>query len=164
MIPKCSDTLRTALFAGSFNPFTYGHLDILRRALALFDRVVVCVGYNIEKQSQQDADVFKRVECIKSVIGNNERVDVMAYGGLTVDAARRCGAVALLRGVRSVSDFDYEMRMADVNKRISGIDTVLLPASPELACISSSVVRELRSYGFDALGMVPGENELNIDI
>lgn len=133
-----------AFFAGSFNPFTPGHRDIALRALALFDKLIIGIGYNINKPY---ADLAVRIEHIKKEFEGNTDVSVIAYNGLTTDAAREAGACALVRGVRSMSDFEYEMTMADVNRRLSGIETVLLPARPELACMSSSIVRELEKYG-----------------
>lgn len=160
MIQKSVDTHRVALFAGSFDPFTRGHLDILRRGLRLFDRVVVCVGFNASKTPPGSCELLGRVDSIKRVVGCDERVDVVSHGGLTVDAARRYGASALLRGVRSVSDFDYECRMADINRRLTGVDTVLLLADPQWASVSSSVVRELMSYGADVSQYLPDDDEL----
>lgn len=160
MTRKSVDMQRVALFAGSFNPFTRGHLDILRRGLDIFDRVVVCVGFNASKSTFSEGEMQTRLGRIKDAVGDNPRVDVVAYSGLTVDAARQFGAVALLRGVRSVSDFDYESRMADINRRLTGIDTVMLLAAPEWASVSSSVVRELESYGTDVSAFLPDKNEL----
>lgn len=160
MTPKLSDSQPVALFAGSFNPFTRGHLDILRRALRIFHRVVVCVGYNADKLHASSAELQERVDRIRRVVGNHPCVEVVAYSGLTIDAAHRYGATALLRGVRSVSDFDYESRMADINRRQSGLDTVLLLADPQWSAVSSSVVRELMAYGSDVSAFLPNDNEL----
>lgn len=160
MTRKSADMQRVALFAGSFNPFTRGHLDILRRGLELFDRVVVCVGFNVSKAIVSSGEINSRLVRIKDVVGDDPRVDVVAYSGLTVDAAKKFGAVALLRGIRSVGDFDYESRMADINRKLTGIDTVLLLAAPEWASVSSSVVRELESYGTDVSAFLPDKNEL----
>lgn len=160
MTRKSADNERVALFAGSFNPFTRGHLDILRRGLNIFDRVVVCVGYNVSKTTLYDNEIHSRLDRIRAAVGNNPRVEVAAYSGLTVDAAKHFGAVALLRGVRSVSDFDYESRMADINRKIAGIDTVMLLAAPEWASVSSSVVRELEGFGYDVSAFLPDNNEL----
>ena len=144
---------RRALFAGSFDPFTIGHASIVERALSLFDTVVVAVGVNATKSSATPAE--ERVAAIRRLYPQ-ERVEVVAYQGeLTVDLARRLGCSHLLRGVRSVADFEYERNIADVNRRISGIDTVLLFALPEHAAISSSVVRELKSYNHDISSFIP---------
>jgi pantetheine-phosphate adenylyltransferase len=145
---------RTAFFAGSFNPFTIGHASIVERGLQLFDRVVIGIGVNTAKPDSQ-ANGKKRAEHISQLYANEPRVEVMTYDTLTVDAANSVGAKFLLRGVRSVRDFEYERDLADVNRRISGIETVLLYALPELSAISSSVVRELQAYGKDVSNLVP---------
>lgn len=144
---------RTALMPGSFNPFTIGHMDILRRSLAMFDRVVVSVGVNRAKTT--DAEIDTRLDAIRRVVSSLPGVEVMAWDGLTVEAARSVGAVAMVRGVRSVADFDYERSLAELNRRISGIDTVLLVATPELSAVSSSAVRELASFGYDVTEFLP---------
>lgn len=153
MTPKSPDIVRTALYAGSFNPFTTGHLSILRRGLELFDRVVVVIGINESKSgSRQSAeDLAGR---LREKLQYGDRVEVMAWNGLTVDAAEKVGARWLLRGVRSVADYEYERNLADINRAISGIDTVILFAEPELSMVSSSMVRELRRYGRDVADFV----------
>jgi len=148
MIHKFPDAERVALFAGSFDPFTIGHASIVERALPLFDRIVIAVGVNASKHGSSNID--DRMNVIRQVYDKLPvgRVEVLAYEHeLTVDLARRVGARWLLRGVRSVKDFEYERDMADINRRISGIETVLLYALPHLSAISSSIVRELESYG-----------------
>jgi pantetheine-phosphate adenylyltransferase len=145
---------RTALFAGSFNPFTVGHASIVERGLQLFDSVVIGIGVNATKPGSE-ADGEKRAEAIRKLYANEPRVSVITYSTLTVDAAAKVGAKFLLRGVRSVRDFEYERDLADVNRQLSGIETVLLYALPEMAAISSSVVRELQSYGKDVTPYLP---------
>lgn len=142
------------VFAGSFDPFTIGHHDLVVRALALFDRVVVCVGVNACK-SGHTGTAAERVETISHIYRGEPRVEVASWTGLTVDFAREHGAAALLRGVRSVKDFEYERDLADANLRIGGIDTVLLYSSPEYSWVSSSLVRELLSYGHDVSDLLP---------
>lgn len=145
---------RTAVFAGSFNPFTLGHLSILRRGLDIFDRIVVLVGINASKGTESDAET--RVEELRQILHPfGHRVEVALCTGLVAPEAVRLGACSLLRGVRSVADFEYERNMADINRRIAGIETTLLFAEPELAAISSSVVRELASYGMDVTSFLP---------
>lgn len=149
MTRRSPETERTALYAGSFSPFTVGHLSVLRRALEMFDRVVVCVGVNCAKAScRPDIEELRRK---LSPLGN---VEVMEWDGLTVDAAEAAGARWLLRGVRSVADFEYERNLADINRRISGLDTVVLFAEPELSMVSSSMVRELQRFGRDVSDLI----------
>lgn len=143
---------RKAVYAGSFNPFTKGHMDILLRGLELFDNIVLIVGVNINKPD--DADT-QRLESLRQTLSHLERVEVMAWDGLTVDAARKVDAQFLLRGVRSVADYEYERNLADINRHLSGIETVILFARPELAMVSSSMVRELRCYGHDVSEYIP---------
>ncbi len=141
------------LFPGSFDPFTLGHADIVRRALGLFDKVVVAVGYNEQKSGWQP--VAERVAAIRNLYADEPRIRVESYTGLTADFARSQGVAAIVRGVRRVADFEYEMQMADVNRRLTGIETILLPASPELASLSSSIVRELAHFGHDVSPFLP---------
>lgn len=144
---------RTVLFAGTFDPFTRGHHSLVLRALAQFDKVVVAVGHNSGKQCM--FSIEQRVEAIEKLYEGNAAVEVRPYNGLTIDFAREVGATALLRGVRSVKDFEYERELADINMRLSGIDTVLLVSEPGLSSVSSSVVRELISYGKDVTEFLP---------
>lgn len=146
MTPR-SHNPRIALYAGSFSPMTVGHLSIITRALELFDRVVVCIGRNNAKETSE-AD-RKNADHIRRALAFIPDVEVMEWDGLTVDAARQVGARWLLRGVRSVADYEYERSLADINRSLSGIDTVILFAEPSLAHISSSLVRELRRFGHD---------------
>ena len=135
MTPKsCDSAGRTAVFAGSFDPYTVGHHDVVERGLALFDRIVVCVGVNARK-SDVTGTAEERVEAIRRIYAGEPRVAVAAWRGLTVDFARGCGACALLRGVRSVKDFEYDRDLADANLRIGGIETVLLYASTEYSWV-----------------------------
>ena len=143
----------TALFAGSFDPYTIGHHSLVERALQMFDKVIIAVGYNSGKGSSMTAD--ERVAAIATHYQGNDRVEVHAYNGLTMDFAREVGATVLLRGVRNIKDFEYERELADVNKQIGGIDTVLLVSEPGYSSVSSSVVRELMRYGKDVSELLP---------
>ena len=145
---------RIALFAGSFDPFTKGHKNIVDRALAsLADEVVIGIGVNAQKQGWQPLE--ERIKAIRAIYAEQPRVKVEAYEGLTTDFARSIGATFLLRGVRSMKDFEFERDMAEVNHRLTGIETVLLFTDPSLACISSSIVRELSSYHQDVTEFLP---------
>ena len=144
---------RIVLFAGTFDPYTRGHHALVERALAMFDKVVVAVGRNLGKNCMFSLE--ERVAAIEKVYAGNDRVSVAVYDTLTMDFARSMGAVALLRGVRSVKDFEYERDIADINLRLGGMDTVLLISEPEYASVSSSVVRELMKYGKDVSALLP---------
>jgi len=144
---------RIALFAGSFDPFTIGHKSIVDRALPLFDEIVVGIGINAGKTGSASAQ--ERCRRIAAVFAGEPRVRTMVFTGLTVDVAREAGARFLLRGVRSVADFEYERQLADVNRNISGLESVLIFALPELASVSSSMVRELAGYGVDVSKYLP---------
>ena len=142
-----------AFFAGSFNPFTIGHAAIVDRALNLVDEIVIGIGINTQKTT--DAEIERRAAAIINLYQADPRVRVITYSNLTVDAAREAGASCLLRGVRSVKDFEYERDMADIPRQLSGLETVLLYSLPEHAAVSSSVVRELQAFGKDVSGYLP---------
>lgn len=139
---------KTALYAGTFNPFTVGHRDIALRALRLCDRLVIGIGRNIAKDASDRSEA--RADAIRRAMADCPQVEVAVYTGLTAEFARECGASFLVRGVRSVADFEAERNLADVNREISGLDTVLLTANPRHSFVSSSMVRELEANGFDA--------------
>lgn len=143
----------TVLYPGSFDPFTLGHADILARALPLFDHIHVAVGYNENKVGW--IPISERVKAIADLYKDEPRITVGSYTCLTTDYARSQGAVYILRGVRSCKDYEYELQMAEVNRLISGIETIFMPATPELACISSSMVRELAHFGRDVTSFLP---------
>lgn len=145
---------RIAFFAGTFNPYTIGHHSLVERGLNLFDRIVVAVGVNIEKN--EVSEMRSRLEAIRQVYADETRVRVISYTGLTVDAASEYGARFLLRGARSVKDFEYERALADVNRRIgNNIETVILPALPELEWLSSTVLRDMAAHGRDITQYLP---------
>lgn len=145
---------RIALFPGSFNPFTRGHMSVVERALPLFDRIVIGIGCNADKPGSV-AGAAERAEAIAKLFAGEPRVEVTTYSDLTVQACRRVGALFILRGVRSVADFEYERNMADINRRLTGVETVLMFTLPEHAAVSSSVVRELERYGRDVTQFLP---------
>ena len=145
--------MKTGIFVGSFDPFTIGHDAIVRRALPLFDRLVIGVGYNERKQYMYSQD--ERIRSISRLYANDPRVAVKVYNDLTIDFARREGAQYIIKGVRSVKDFEYEREQADINRRIGGIDTLLLYAAPDMASVSSSLVREMIHGGKDVSDFLP---------
>ena len=151
---------RVAMFQGSFDPFTKGHASIVLRALPLFDEIVVAVVSNIAKKPFMSLD--NRLEFIKQVFAHEPQVRVVASQGLTVDVARQEGATCLLRGVRMIQDFENEMHMAEINRRLGGIETVLLYTLPEFSHISSTIVRELCNYHQDVNDYLPANAPLEL--
>ena len=146
--------IRTGVFVGSFNPFTIGHDSIVKRALPLFDRLVIgIVGDNVHKPDMPSAE--ERMQAIRELYANEKRIEVKPYHGLAMDFAKAEGAQYIIKGVRTVSDFEYEQWQADFNRRIGGIETILLYTEPELASISSSALRELQHFGMDITPFLP---------
>lgn len=145
--------MKRALFPGSFDPFTAGHHSIVKRTLALVDEVIVGIGFNEGKKGFLPLE--KRLEMIRALYADEPRVKVLPYSGLTVDFAKEQEADVIVRGIRSVKDFEYEESIADINRKLSGIETVFLFTEPELAAVSSSVVRELVHYGKDVSMFLP---------
>ena len=158
---QCTDTQgRIALFPGSFDPFTRGHESIVRRALPLFDQIVIAIGINPDKPGFMTME--QRKQWIDTIFANEPQVSVVTYTGLTVDVARECHARFLLRGVRMIQDFETEMHMAEVNRQLSGLETVLLYTLPEDSHVSSSIVRELARYGEDVTELLPKGAPMNL--
>ncbi len=152
---QCTDNegKRVALFPGSFDPFTRGHESIVRRALPLFDTFVIAIGVNNDKRSFMTME--QRKAWIESVFKDDPRVKVITYTGMTVDVAREIGAQFIVRGVRLIQDFENEKHLAEVNRDLTGIETILLYTLPEYSHISSSIVRELIKYGQDVTPYLP---------
>lgn len=144
---------RIALFPGTFDPFTIGHQSLVSRGLALVDEIIISIGINEKKQTY--FSIEKRIEAISNLYKDEPRVKVMSYNSLTVDFANEMGAAFILRGIRTVNDFEYEKSIADVNRKLSGIETFILFTEPEHTHISSSIVRELLNYGKDISQFVP---------
>ncbi len=144
---------KTALFAGSFDPFTIGHYALVKRALPMFEKIVIGIGTNSGKRCM--FTIEERIKAIEKAFANDPRIEVREYNTLTMDFAKEIGADVLLRGVRSVKDFEYEREIADLNLRIGNIDTVLLISEPQHASTSSSIVRELITYGKDVTELLP---------
>ena len=150
---------KRALFPGTFDPFTIGHYSLIQRSLQLMDEIVIAIGVNDNKQSYFSLD--KRIEMIRTLYINEPRIEVEAYNCLTVDFARKVDANFILRGIRSVNDFEYEKTIADMNRNMTGIETFILFTEPELTHISSTIVRELLKFGHDVSKFVP--DGMNID-
>ena len=146
--------MKIGVFVGTFNPFTIGHASIVRRSLALFDKLVIGVGINTAKELSGEED---RMEQIARLYAAESRVEVRSYSDLTIDFARREGAQFIVKGVRSVKDFEYEREQADINRRLSGLETILLFAESGMEAVSSSLVRELQRFGRDVSEFLPKE-------
>ena len=143
----------TALCPGTFDPVTNGHLDVVRRAAKLFDRVVVAVVENPSKEPLFTAD--ERVDMLREAAGDLPNVEVEAFTGLLVDHARNRGVDVIVKGLRATQDFDYELQMAQMNRHLSGVETCFVPTSPQWSYLSSSLVKEVARYGGDVSGLVP---------
>lgn len=149
-----SEQLRTGIIVGSFDPFTIGHDSIVRRALPLFDRLVIgVVGDNVHKPNLRPAE--ERMQAILDLYADESRIEVKTFHGLAMDFAKAENAQFIVKGVRNTSDFEYEQWQADFNRKLGGIETILLYTEPELASISSSALRELSHFGVDVSEYIP---------
>ena len=145
--------MRIALFPGTFDPFTIGHDALVRRALNIVDELYIAIGINTEKRTMLTLD--ERMERIATLYQDEPRIHVVNYEGLTTDFAQSIGAKFIVRGVRNTIDFEYERNIADINRMLTGIDTLLLISEPKYASISSSMVRELAHFGKDISKYLP---------
>jgi len=143
------------IFPGSFDPFTKGHESIVRRALDFSEEIVIAVGYNGLKGNTGMFTIEERVKMISDFYEEEPRVSVISYSTLTTDIANELGCSHILRGVRTVIDFEYERSLADVNRHLTGIETILLFNEPAMAHITSTTVRELLSFGKDVSDFMP---------
>jgi pantetheine-phosphate adenylyltransferase len=144
----------TALCPGSFDPVTLGHVDIIERTARHFDQVIVAVIRNPQK-TQSLFSLEDRQDMLEEALTHLGNVRIVFFKGLLVEFAREQGADAIIKGLRAVSDFDYELQMAQMNQRLTGIDTFFLSTSPQYSYLSSSLVREVARFGGDVSGMVP---------
>lgn len=151
---------RVAIFPGSFDPFTVGHEALVRRALALFDKVIIAVGYNASKSGFFSLDA--RIAMIRTVFEGNSNVEIDCYEGLTVDYCERKGVHFLIRGLRTSADFEFERTVGQVNRAMdSRIETVFLLTAPEHSFINSTVIRDILVHKGDASSFVPSSINLN---
>ena len=145
--------MKRAIFPGSFDPFTIGHYDIVKRGLSLFDEIVIGIGRNSVKKDT--FPIRERLAAIEKIFADEPRIKVQIYDCLTIDFAKEVSAQFFLRGIRCLEDFDYERNMAEANKPLGGIETILLYTRPEYAHVSSTLVRDLYSYNKDITPFLP---------
>lgn len=147
---------RICLFPGTFDPITKGHTDVIERALPLFDKIVVGIGINSSKQPMFSPE--QRIDWIKDIFRNEPKVDVTSYSGLTIDFCKEIGANFIMRGIRYISDFEYEKAIADMNRMLSpDIETIFLTCAPQYSTISSTIVRDVIRNKGDVSQFVPAE-------
>jgi pantetheine-phosphate adenylyltransferase len=144
---------RIAIFPGTFDPLTNGHLDVIRRGRELFDKLIVAIGHNPEKQSL--LTVAERIAIIRDACAALDNVRVDSFEGLTVDFARRVSAIAILRGIRNEADLQFELQVALTNRVVAGVETVFIMTSTEYAFTSSSLIKQIASMGGDISALVP---------
>lgn len=152
--------MKIAIFPGSFDPITKGHQDIILRALPLFDKIIVAVGENSSKKYLFSQE--QRVKWIKAVFAKEKKVSVEAFTGLTVDYCKKKKASYILRGLRTSADFEFERSIGQINKAMSGVETIFLLTSPELSAINSTIVRDIVINKGDASKFVPKEVKLKV--
>lgn len=145
--------MKKAIFPGSFDPFTIGHYSIVKRGLQIFDEIIIAIGVNQSKKAHFTAE--QKINIIKQAFKNETRVKIMEYNSLTVDFAKEQGADYILRGLRTVGDFEYERTVADANRMQTGVETVMLFTDTQYSFISSTVVRDLLAYGKDISAFLP---------
>jgi pantetheine-phosphate adenylyltransferase len=146
--------VRTAFYPGTFDPVTNGHLDLIERALRLFDRVIVAVGTGRDKEPMFTVD--ERLDLVRDAVRHLDGVQVISFEGLLVEAVRESGAIAVIRGLREISDFEYEFQMALMNRRLaSEIETVFLMPNERYTYLNSTIVKEVARLGGDLAGLVP---------
>ena len=152
--------MKRAIFPGTFDPFTIGHYSVVKRALTFMDEIIIGIGINDSKRTWFPTD--KRVEMVKKLYADEPRVRVEAYDNLTVDFAIQHDAGFIIRGIRTVRDFEYEETIADINRKLAGIETILLFTEPELTSVSSTIVRELLHYSKDVTPFLPEGLDIKI--
>jgi len=145
---------RIALFPGTFDPITIGHLDIINRSLPLFDKLIIGIGHNVNKQPMFPDE--QRLEWVREIYKDNPKVDAVVYEGLTIQCCKQVGARFILRGIRYVNDFEYEKAIADMNRSLdNNIETIFLTCLPQYTSVASTLVRDVLRNGGDALQFLP---------
>ena len=152
--------MKRAIFPGTFDPFTIGHYSVVERALTFMDEIIIGIGVNEKKHTWFPTE--KRVRMIEKLYADNPRIRVEAYDGLTVDFARMREAQFIIRGIRTVHDFEYEETIADINRKLAGVETILLFTDPVLTSITSPIGRQLLSYCKDVSTFLPADLDINI--
>lgn len=150
--------MKRAIFPGTFDPFTIGHNSVVLRSLTFMDEIIIGIGINENKNTY--FPIEKRVDMVRKFYKNEPRIKVQSYDCLTIDFAQQVDAKFIIRGIRTVKDFEYEETIADVNRKLADVETILLFTEPELTCISSTIVRELLSYNKDISQFIPEGMEL----
>lgn len=145
--------IKKGVFTGTFDPFTVGHLDIVRRALPLFDELTICIAHNETKHFEHTVD--ERKANIQRIFADEPRVKVDSWDGLTADYCHQKQIPYIIKGVRNARDFEYERDQADMNRHLTGVETVLLYSDPSLSAVSSSLVKLLKGYGRDVSEFLP---------
>ena len=150
---------KTAVFPGSFSPFTFGHLSIIERMLPLFDKIIVAIGVNSTKNNSYPTE--KNIIWIKNILKNYEKIEVISYNGLTVEICEKLNASYIIRGVRDEKDFDFEKKVAQNNKELNtNIETLLVTTLPKHSHISSSIVRDIVKNNGDISKLIPNSKDL----
>lgn len=150
--------MKIAVFPGSFDPYTKGHESVITKAMELFDEIIIAFGINISKQYAFDTE--KRMEHVRSIYLDNPKIIVRSYQGLTVDFCQEVGAKYIIRGLRDTKDFEYEKPIAITNQKMAGIETILFYTDPEVASISSTIIREIHKLGGDVQDFVTNFKDL----
>lgn len=146
---------RICLFPGTFDPITLGHVDIIQRAVSLFDKLIIGIGINVSKQPMFTME--QRVEWMQEIFKDEKRIEVAGYEGLTIDFCKKINAQYILRGIRYVSDFEYEKAIADMNRMLAKeVETIFLTCSPAYSTVSSTIVRDVIRNGGNVSMFVPG--------
>lgn len=146
---------RIAVFPGSFDPITLGHIDIIHRALPLFDKIIIAIGVNDAKKHMYA--LTDRISMLEHVFSGNPKLEVDSYRGLTADFCKEVGAMCILRGLRNTTDFNYEQTIGQANAKVNGVDSIFFMCSPEYSHVSSSIVRDIARNKGDFSSLVPKE-------